>query len=276
MKIPESLHLEGDCLEILGRIPDHSIDLVVSDLPYMRTGAKWDTPVDLPRLWKQLYRVCKKDAAILMFADAKFAAVLINSNQKDFRYQYVWVKSHSTNFMNAKKMPMRKHELCLVFYRQLPCYNPQGIRAWNEETDPLFPTNDGKQYLGNTTRLGMDSKFQKSRKPDNDFQFGHGHKGVPEYYQPTHTGYPSDVLYFSGAIKRAEKLHNTQKPVPLLEYLIRTFSREGDVVLDPTCGSASTAVACVNTGRKYVAIERDHDYYEKGRRRLAGETKCEE
>ena len=211
----------GDCLELMRDIPDGSVDLVLCDLPYGTTRNKWDSVIPLDRLWKEYKRVVKKNGAIVLFAQTPFDKILGASNLDMLKYEWIWEKPQGTGHLNAKKMPMKSHENILVFYRQLPTYNPQW--EWGK---PYNVTNisDGRRY-------------------------------------------PKDVLRF-GKAKTDKNLHPTQKPVALLEYLIKTYSDCGATVLDNSMGSGSCGVACVNANRRFIGIELDEGYFNIAKKRI--------
>lgn len=242
--------LQGDCLELLPQIPAGSVDCVIADLPYQTTRISWDTGISLPPLWGQLERITKENAAILLFSQMPFTAELYASNPKMWRYDIIWEKTQPTGFLNAKKMPLRKHEIICVFYRRLPTYNPQ-----------MSDKPDAKG-MGRTRHNGTQAQ-----------QYNPYITGSWEW---TETGkrYPADVIRFSnwnGALfGNTDKTikHPTAKPVPLLEYLIRTYTDEGEIVLDCCMGSGSTGVAAINTGRGFVGIELDAGYFEIAQTRI--------
>ena len=239
----------GDCLELMKNIPDGSVDMVLCDLPYGTTHCEWDKRIPFPPLWEQYKRVSKKNAAIVLFSSQPFTTDLINSNRKMFRYEIIWEKTLPTNFLNAKKQPLRNHENIVVFYRKVPTYQP--IKR-------VVPRNDiGRKR----TNSGAANQY-------NEFRNGS--------YQYTEDGtrFPTDVIKFSswngalfGKTENATK-HPTQKPVPLLEYLIKTYTNEGDLVLDNCMGSGSTGVACINTGRDFIGIEKDEKYFSIAQERI--------
>ena len=226
-----------DCLEGMKRIDDKSIDMILCDLPYGMTYNKWDTVIPLDRLWKQYKRVIKDNGAIVLTASQPFASELICSNRKLFRYEWIWEKENSTNFLNAKKMPLKKHENILVFYKKLPVYNPQ--------------MSKGKPYIDISTESKNSSNYAKM-------------KILPPVVN-TGTRYPISIIKFS---RDKEKLHPTQKPVALFEYLIRTYTNEGETVLDNCIGSGTTAIACLNTNRNFIGFEKDKEYWEIANERL--------
>lgn len=229
--------LKGDCLEIMKSIPDKSIDMILCDLPYGTTRNKWDGVIPLNLLWEQYERIIKDNGCIALFGQPPFDKVLGCSNLKLLKYEWIWEKSHATGHLNAKKMPMKKHENILIFYRQLPTYNAQ-----------LKP---GKPYKD----LRTEGKVHSSN-----------YGKQTSYKQNINDGwrYPTDILQF-----KAEKhLHPTQKPTPLLEYLIKTYTNENEVVLDNCMGSGSTGIACINTKRQFIGIELDKKYFDIASERL--------
>ena len=233
----------GDCLEIMKNIEDESIDMILCDLPYGTTRNKWDSVIPLDSLWKEYKRVAKKNGAIVLFAQTPFDKILGASNLDMLKYEWIWEKSQGTGHLNAKKMPMKSHENILVFYRQLPTYNPQW--EW------------GKSYA---TTCGIHSTNYGEQK-DNVTTVSDGRR------------YPKDVLRF-GRAETDRHLHPTQKPVALLEYLIKTYTNEGNVVLDNCMGSGLTGVACINTNRRFIGIELDENYFKIAKERI--EKCCKE
>lgn len=227
--------LHGDCLELMPHLD--KVDAVISDLPYGTTNCKWDTPLDLARLWELYRQVC--DGPVILFAQTPFDKVLGASNLKELKYEWIWEKSHATGHLNAKKMPMKAHENILVFYRDLPQYNPQKTQGHTRKT---------------ATKRG-------------DVTTIYGDQGIGEIRYDSTERYPRSVIRFASD-KQKSCIHPTQKPVALLEYLIRTYTGEGDTVLDNCMGSGSTGVACVNTGRSFVGIELDDDFYSKASTRI--------
>lgn len=227
----------GDCLELMNDIPDESVDLVLCDLPYGTTRNKWDKCIPLEKLWQEYKRVVKKNGAIVLFAQTPFDKVLGASNLDMLKYEWIWEKPQGTGHLNAKKMPMKSHENILVFYRQLPTYNPQW--EWGTPytaTQSSHSTNYGKVKDLVTT-------ISDGRR------------------------YPKDVLRF-GKAETDKHLHPTQKPVALLEYMIKTYTDSGDTVLDNCMGSGSTGVACVHTNRRFIGIELDDDYFNIAKQRI--------
>lgn len=236
MKTIELWH--GDCLELMNDIPDDSVDMVLCDLPYGTTRNKWDKCISLEKLWQKYKRCVKKNGAIVLFAQTPFDKVLGASNMGMLKYEWIWEKPQGTGHLNAKKMPMKSHGNILVFYRQLPTYNPQW--EW------------GAPYTA-TTHSHHSTNYGKQK--ENVRTISDGRR------------YPKDVLRF-GKAETDKHLHPTQKPVALLEYLIKTYTDSGDTVLDNCMGSGSTGVACVNTNRRFIGIELDGDYFNIAKQRI--------
>lgn len=220
---------QGDCLELMKEIPDGSVDFVLTDLPYGTTNCHFDKKIDLEKFWVQIKRVIKFNAAIALFSQMPFGAELIMSNRKMFRYEWIWEKNLACGFLNANKMPLRAHENILIFYQKLPTYNPQFSK--------------GKSYYrtpSNVASKNYNKNFDKFRE-------------YPE------RRFPQDILSIN-AFHFAE--HPQEKPVDLLEYLIKTYSNEGEVILDATIGSGSTAVAAINTNRQFIGFELDEHNFD--------------
>ena len=221
----------GDCLEVMSELEENSVDLMFADLPYAQTSCKWDVLIDLEQFWKQVNRVCKQEATMAFTCSVKFGNSLINSNPKCFRYDLIWVKSAACGFLNAKKMPMKKHEMVYIFYRKLPKVYTENI-ALHHTHKFLKPNPDG--YAGNC--------------------YGGDKESIKTKYSPP---LPNSIL----EIKSEKGKHATQKPVPLMEWLIKYYTRKGDKVLDPTMGSGGTGIACKNLNREFIGIEKDEEIY---------------
>lgn len=233
----------GDCLERMKEIPDGSVDMVLTDPPYGTTACKWDAVIPFEPMWAAVKRVMKKNGAAVFTASQPFTSALVMSNAREFRYQWVWEKNKATGHLNAKKRPLVAHEDVLVFSSDSPRYNPQDLIE--KENPTVSKGNRGRKGVGSSGDCyGL---------------------AVRDALQ-THTGYPRSVVRF-GVDMKAE-FHPTQKPVALMEYLIRTYTNEGETVLDFTMGSGTTGVACVNTGRSFIGIERDPGYFEIARKRI--------
>lgn len=221
-----------DCLKGMDKIPDKSMDMILCDLPYGTTWAKWDSVIDFEELWKQYNRIIKPDSAIVLFGSQPFTTKLIESNAKNFKYVWYWIKNIKGNYLNAKRQPLRQVEEVSVFNKHK--YYPQGLEKVNK--------------IG---RSGSGAKTTMQNYANEWFQ--------------ENTGYPTNVLYF-GLDK--DKYHPTQKPVGLLEYLIKTYTNEGDIILDNCMGSGTTAIASINTNRNYIGFELDKEYYKKSLGRI--------
>ncbi len=326
--------INGDCLEEMKDISDNSINFLFADLPYGQTSCKWDCLINLSLFWKQVNRICKQEAVMAFTCSVKFGNTLINSNPKCFRYDLVWVKSAPCGFLNAKKMPMKKHEMVYIFYRKLPKVYTENIalhhthkflkaapmpekpdlygRLWDKNGKPYTKTkiqnqytpplpnsvikeeneviktnlyssktsekprelyrNEGGQYnppLPNsiikeeTFKKGKNKSSTKNDVYNSVVRFNNGklyhhdrklQKGDDAIYDPP---LPNTII----EIKSEKGKHPTQKPVPLMEWLIKYYTREGDVVLDPTMGSGGTGIACKNLNREFIGIEKDEDIY---------------
>lgn len=231
---------KGDCLKLMNDIPDKSIDMILCDLPYGTTQNKWDSIISLDKLWEQYCRVIKDNGAIVLFAQTPFDKVLGCSNLKMLKYEWIWEKTSATGHLNAKKMPMKAHENILVFYKKLPTYNPQKTTGHTPVHSYTKHQDDGSNY--GKTLIGISGGGSTER-------------------------YPRSVQVFK-TDKQKEALHPTQKPVDLLEYLIKTYTNEGETVLDNTMGSGSTGVAAVRTNRNFVGIELDDTYFEIANKRI--------
>lgn len=240
MKINE-IYL-GDCLELMPKhVEDKSIDMIFCDLPYGTTQNKWDSVIPLDKLWSEYERVIKDNGAIVLFSAQPFTSALIMSNPKLFKYDWVWQKPKGTGHLNAKKQPMRDKEDILVFYKKQCTYNPQ--------------MTEGKPYDGNA-RTGSKQQTSSYGKYKQDREVNTGFR------------YPKQVQQF-GVVERGT-LHPTQKPLSLIEYMIRTYTNEGDLILDNTCGSGTTGLGAKNLNRNYIMMEQDPKYYEIACKRVQG------
>ena len=231
---------QGDCLELMKNIPDKSVDMVLCDLPYGTTSKnKWDSIIPFEPLWGGYNRIVKDNGAILLFGQPPFSSRLVVSNIKNFRYEWIWKKSLAQGFLNANKMPLRATENISVFYRKLPIYNPQKVKGQ--------PYNKGIRKANCTTNYGDSGETSGINK--------------------TGDRYPVNLITGSNG-NHKHIFHPTQKPVPLLEYLIKTYTNEGETVLDNCMGSGSTGVACVNTNRDFIGIELDEHYFQIAKQRI--------
>lgn len=233
----------GDCLELMKKIEDDSIDLLFADLPYNQTSCKWDCLIDLEKFWKQINRICKKECPMFFTCSTKFGISLINSNPKNFRYDLVWVKSASCGFLNAKKQPLRLHEMVYIFYRKLPFYDLSSHKhKVIKERKTIDYKNDSFIY-------------GKIDRPD------YMRKNGESIYDPP---LPNTIL----KIKSEKGKHATQKPVSLVEWCLKYYSKEGDLVLDPTMGSGTTGLACKNMKRDFIGIEMDKEIFDVAHERI--------
>ena len=233
-------------MEGMKRIPDKSIDMILCDLPYGITACKWDTIIPFEPMWEQLHRIIKPNGAMVLFGSEPFSSALRMSNIKHFKYDWIWEKTRTVGFLNAKNAPLKRHEIISVFSLGTTAncsknrmeYNPQGLIEINKKRRSVSQIGD--------TVVGS----RPSRSKD---------------YVAKYTGYPDTVLRFSNEAKQE---HPTQKPIALLEYLIKTYTNEGEMVLDFTMGSGSTAIACINTGRNFIGFELDKHYCEIANERI--------
>ena len=243
IKIEDFLNkvVQGDCLEVMQSIPDKSVNMILCDLPYGTTQNKWDSVIDLQKLWTESERIIKDDGAIVLTSQGIFTAKLILSNEKLFKYKITWIKSKSTNFLNAKKQPLRKHEDICIFYKKQPTYNPQ--------------MTEGEAY---------DKGIRKDQYTGSYGDF------KPKHVKSNGERYPNDIVFYEEQnlddfvyIKTAEAegtvYHPTQKPIELGRYLIRTYTNPGDIVLDNACGSGSFLLSAILENRNFIGIEKNED-----------------
>ena len=239
-----------DCLEGMKAIPSGSIDAVICDLPYGTTACKWDVVIPFEPLWEQYHRVCKPNAAIVLFAGEPFTSFMIMSNLDEYRQKLTWAKTRPTNVFNAKKQFMNWTEDICVFYRSLPTFNPQ-MRTDGQFTGAKV---QHKHHDRSTGTLGQTGE-----------KAGYVHEGNGGLF------FPKSVLEFSNVHHGDECLHPTQKPVDLIAYLVRTYTNEGDTVLDNCMGSGTTAIACIKEKRHFVGFELNKEYYDKACKRIQAE-----
>lgn len=235
----------GDCLEVMKDIPSKSIDAVICDLPYGTTRAKWDIVIPFESLWEQYNRVIKDNGAIVLFGSQPFTSALIMSNINSFKYSLVWNKKMKVGMLNCKRMPLRKHEDILLFYKKQCTYNPQMTKG---------------KFRNKKIQHTKDFEVYGQVKPVDNFN---------DLY------YPDSVLEFSNANQK-DKVHTTQKPLDLMEFLIKTYTNKGDTVLDNTMGSGSTMVACKNLNRNGIGIEMNEDYFNIASERVGEKRKEKE
>lgn len=236
--------LLGDCLELMKDIPNGSIDMILCDLPYGTTACKWDTIIPFDKLWEQYERIIKQNGAIVLTASQPFTSALVMSNPKIFKYDFSWDKKKLSGVLNAKKQPLRRHEDILVFYKSLPTYNPQ-MRYDGKKTGIKYHIVDSENY----------------RKTE-----------IINKYADDGSRYPTSIIdNINGVIGNSkEKLpHPTQKPIALFEYFIKTYTNENEIILDNCAGSGTTAIACLNTNRQFIVMEKEQKYYDIILKRVA-------
>ena len=229
-----------DCLQGMKRIPDGSVDCVICDLPYGTTACRWDSVIPFEPLWEQYHRVCKGNAPVILFGSEPFSTMLRASNISEYRYDWIWVKTKAGNFQICKVQPLKLHEIISVFYRKMPTYN-------NTELQPCHVKSGRKHKGRHVTVIRSDSNYIQTEK-----------------------GYNRSVLYY-GNPSGAGHLHPTQKPVELIRYLVRTYTNEGDTVLDNCIGSGTTAIACIRERRHYIGFEIEKEYYDTASERIRRE-----
>ena len=231
---------QGDCLELMNDIPEKSVDCIITDLPYGTTQCKWDTIIPFEPLWKQYNRIIKDNGAIVLFGTEPFSSHLRLSNLKNYKYDWIWDKVKGTGFLNAKRQPMRNHELISVFYKKQCTYNPQKTYGHKMK----------KSYRSKDLQTDVYGEMK------NDYT-----------YESTER-YPRSIQVFLTDTQNSS-LHPTQKPVALIEYLIKTYTNEGELVFDSCMGSGTTGVACINTNRRFIGIELDNNYFEIAKNRIS-------
>lgn len=292
----------NDCLEVMKDLSANTIDLLFCDLPYGQTSCKWDTKIDLELFWKQVNRICKINCPMFFTTTTRFGVDLINSNPKNFRYDLVWVKSISAGFLNAKKLPLRKHEMIYVFYRKLPlydlsshtykfsnsyslnnksgCYNGNLPSVLGKVYDPPLPVSVIKtelvsNILSYRNQAGLyDPPLPNSIIKEDGFEYKKStneiiyNKVHIKQYKGQEAVYdpplPNSIL----EVKSQKGKHSTQKPTELMKWILKYYSKEGDTVLDPTMGSGSTGVACKEMNRNFIGIEKDEKIYKSAVERL--------
>ena len=232
---------QGDCLKLMKDIPDKSIDMILCDLPYGQTKFDWDKKLDFCLLWEQYERIIKDNGAIVLFGKHPFTSELVLSNKELFRYELIWEKTRASNNMQVTKQPSAIHENILVFYKKQPTYND--------------------------LKFKVDEKYIDKRKSINDSFYSKGHyQGVMKRKADDGWRHPQSILPFNSVWKK--DMHSTEKPVELLEWLIKSYTNEGDTVLDNCMGSGSTGVACLNTGRNFIGIELKEDFFNNAEKRI--------
>ena len=246
--------LNGDCLDLMKNIESGSIDMILADLPYGTTACKWDTIIPFDKLWEQYERIIKPNGAIVLTASQPFSSALVMSNPKMFKYEWIWNKIRGSNFFNLKNRPLKTQEQILIFSKQTNfTFNPEKVLRSEKslKRDPI-----GK------TRIGYATKKHIINHYNSEFE-------TKCSYSIDGMKHPIDIIEFSIVEKGVYKLkHPTKKPVALFEYLIKTYTNENDLVLDNCAGSGTTAIACLNTNRNYICMEKDENYYNIGLKRV--------
>ena len=236
--------IQGDCLEKMKEIPDGSVDMILTDPPYGTTACKWDSIIPLEPMWEQLKRIIKPNGAIVLFGSEPFSSAVRSSNYKMFKYDWVWDKNRVTGALNAKKQPLRCYEVISVFYLKQPVYKPQGLID--------FIKNNSTGVLKNGRSHETTGKINQTENGK---------------YKQTKAGYPKNIIRMSSEVGN---VHPTQKPVALMEYLIKTYTNENETVLDFTMGSGTTGVAAKNLNRSFIGIELDENYFDIAKERIGG------
>lgn len=232
----------GDCLEIMDRLIGQGIvfDAIITDPPYGTTACKWDSVIPFDKMWERLNKLIKPNGAIVLFGSEPFSSALRMSNIKNYKYDWIWKKEQGTGQLNAKKMPLRNTENISIFYKKQCVYNPQMTK--------------GKPYVANRCMFSKKIESTYGRQSDNVITINKGER------------YPVTTIKFNRELKN--RYHSTQKPAALMEYLIKTYTNENELVLDFTMGSGSTGVACMNTNRRFIGIELDENYFEIAKERI--------
>ena len=249
----------GDCLDLMSRIQDNSVDMILADLPYNLTQNSWDAIIPLDDLWLQYKRIVKANGAIVLFCKQPFTSYLVMSNIQWYRYNMVWRKNLKTDNLNARKRPMGAYEEIAVFYNSPPTYNPQRIPR-------TYQQPSGNRFNSETTNYGKQKELYTDRQsewlmPDDVID-------DEDNYNLDAIELSNEMLYFDCVHNSSGKLHPTQKPVSLLEWLIRTYTNQGEIVLDNCMGSGSVGIACLNTGRSFIGIELDDNYFKIAESRI--------
>jgi site-specific DNA-methyltransferase (adenine-specific) len=250
-QIEVTMLLKGDCLQLMRDIPSGSVDMILTDPPYGTTSCKWDNVIPFEPMWEQIWRVLKPNGACLLFGSEPFSSALRMSQIKRFKYDWIWDKKFGANFLNSNKMPLKHHEIISVFGEAQTVF----FKITAQRTKPLNATSWANRKKLSKVNAQSLANFQTTSKV---------------YEQKN----PISILEFSSVsneCNNTKRVHPTQKPVALLEYLIKTYTIEGETVLDFTMGSGSTGVACINTGRKFIGIEMDDKYFEIAKQRIANE-----
>lgn len=242
--MPHTL-LHGDCMDLMAQIPDGSVDMILCDLPYGTTACKWDTVIPFDALWAQYKRVINPSGAVVLFGSEPFSSLLRVSNLGQYKYDWTWDKVTARGHLVAKKRPMAQSECISVFYANAPTYNPQMVKRPQDKIEVRKTTEYARtEIMGGVSNAPVNRVYDE--------------------------WYPKTIITMSNAGSSVKSVHPTQKPVALCEYLIRTYTNEGDTVMDNCMGSGTTGVACLNTGRNFIGIEKDPEYFEIARNRIMG------
>lgn len=256
-----------DCLEGMKKLEDKSVDLILTDLPYGMMSYKADKKIDLSAMWEQFKRILKPHCVVALFANSRFTIELAASNFDWYKYKFVWVKNFSTNFINAKNRPMTRYEEILIFSSGLMLHANQTDNKMKYFPQGLKKIDVSYRHSGNTICMSSGKHiYNKNAKKKFGTTIHTAPSNVEEYTQQ-YGNYPNDVLYFDAPFNN-KRFHPNEKPVDLLEYLIKTYSNEGETVLDATMGSGSTGVACINTNRDFIGYEINPEYYEAAKKRM--------
>ena len=269
--------INGDCLDVMDEMIKKGVkvDAIITDIPYGTTKCKWDTVIPFNKMWERLNKLIKPNGAIVLFGSQPFTSALVMSNVKGFRYEWIWEKQYATNFMGAKNAPLKYHENIIVFSKNKHIYNPQKYKVI--EIDEIQKM-DKKSLLSFFKERLYDryAKVDRRINVNNIEDRNECHLGKVKHTRKIDDGYrnPKSVIKINGS--KNKNVHPTQKPVALMEYLIKTYTNEGDIVLDFTMGSGTTGVACKNTNRKFIGIELDKKYYDISVERIKeAQTKIE-
>jgi len=250
--------IQGECLTEMQKIKSGSIDAIITDPPYGTTACKWDSVIPFDLMWEQLNRIIKPNGAIVLFGSEPFSSALRMSNIKNYKYDWIWQKNRAANFLNAKRQPLKEHELMSIFYKKLPIYNPQKIRRSSKSISrrKYGDFKEQTQHVKNDVcRTGGTANTKIT-----------GYLDIDKEYRNPHCIIKINVE--SSNQYKKQILHPTQKPVALMEYLIKTYTNEGELVLDFTMGSGTTGVACKNLGRDFIGIEMDEKYFDIAKKRI--------
>ena len=248
---PTGRFYNEDCFDAMKEIPDGVIDMILCDLPYGTTQNKWDSVLDLEKLWKEYWRVAKENAAIVLTASQPFTSKLLLYQIENFKYEWIWRKNTGSNFANASRQPLKYHENILVFYREQCNYNKQPQIRISKES-----INRTKYKVQSNAGNSKSSNYGEFNQLENSVQYDSNNKN------------PESIIDIKSEPNSKGKLHPTQKPVALFEYLIKTYTNENELILDNCAGSGTTAIAAINTNRKWVCIEKETEYYDKAINRI--------